>query len=538
RNDAFPWPSIARIGKEAQRLSMRASATPGTSGLAGFASQIMDQSLSERSWRFSRDELNKAGHGPVVSGAQLIGLKDDGTPALDGEAGLKPRFSRSSLSGFFFTELLLQALSQLNPPRRSTSAAVDEGIRRIGRVVLAAAADTPDDERDLMLTRLREAVDNVWDALGWTGDAVAGQPRRPEIRSGLDPDIAAQFVYLFDEITLRFGGNAVNFFAAARMPRARGAAAPALRVASVRLGSDFSRAALVDYKISSGGTIVPQLGLCDRYQFATGALLDAAIDNHIQPAIVEALARAGCLSATDLVTACSGRSTSSPGPMSADFAARFRHRILEPAGQALLDVCNSASADLVAGLIQFELADLVRAGGGRLSLLAAEFDRHAAAAGAKRFALAETNFRVSRRALSSTLRACIRPVAVKIAATLSNYDCDLIMLTGNLPALGDVESELLAILPLAPHRIINLLHRQSSLLQPAADEANIALLSTRAVGVALASRTSLGATGFNLITSTVDYPASGTRRQPLIGRERPPIAGYRTHVTGHEEGHS
>lgn len=55
RTDAFAWPSLVRVGKEARRLSQRPSAAPGETGLHGLVRGICDLQPHPSVWRFARE---------------------------------------------------------------------------------------------------------------------------------------------------------------------------------------------------------------------------------------------------------------------------------------------------------------------------------------------------------------------------------------------------------------------------------------------------------------------------------------------------
>ena len=83
----------------------------------------------------------------------------------------------------------------------------------------------------------------IWETLGWGQWYTTKQGMRdtrpdyrvsPEVRCSWDEATCTQLVYLYNEITEKFQGDARHFFAL--MGRKRGADAPSLRIANVDIG--------------------------------------------------------------------------------------------------------------------------------------------------------------------------------------------------------------------------------------------------------------------------------------------------------------
>jgi hypothetical protein len=242
RTDAFAWTSLVRIGAEAQRLALRVNATDGVTGLADIASGLDQTAASHSLWRFSTADGGTRSS-PMVTGEALRHLSEVGdvVPRADGlladpkaetDAGLdraptpamRPRFSPSSLIGFFVVELLLHTIAEINSadPASQFADVTGEGtaIRHIERVVIASPLAMPTQDRQLLIERVNNAIDLVWRTQQWDQAGPLDHPPRPQLSLGLGPDVGLQLVYLFGAVRDTFNGGSVTWWTASGAARA------------------------------------------------------------------------------------------------------------------------------------------------------------------------------------------------------------------------------------------------------------------------------------------------------------------------------
>jgi hypothetical protein len=546
RRDAFQWPSLVRIGHEAERLSRRASATPGITGLTSLRGRLADTDLSPSNWRFSRDTMANSAVGAtggatgrIVSGPALDHLREDGT--LVGHSAtslpaLRPRFSNSSILGFFIGEILVHALAQINAPSYATRLDTPVRTRTITRVIVTCPAATSHEERELLLQRAEDAVDLIWRANQWAtseatvvgrdfGDGASrnSAPPRPRVTLGLDIDLASQFVYLFDEIRGRFAGNAAEFVDLARRPRPGRRATPSLRIASIDASAERTHSAVLGYDLDRGGAMTPTLEHANQHSIGTDALVAAVVQHHVIQPIARALAHAGVSDAAAFLSDALTKGQAGSVVSDPHFAARIKGKILVPAAKALADWYTQSAPGARLGISHIQLSKLVPITDRHLAPLADAFDAAAARAGAEHFRLDQVLLTLRLRDVEATLEDGIRPLLDAIAADLGPRECDMVLLNGPLSALPIFELGLRKRLGMAPWRIINMHQKSYALLNTPRVAGSTASHSTSShtnspqrasrawltgsVGAWIASRSEVGHNQFALMTGRL--PARG-----------------------------
>ena len=462
RPDAFAWPSLMRVGAEGRRLSLRASATPGLTGMTNLRSALANSEARSAIWRFSRADDQGSEPGPVVAGEMLAHVTEDGS-VIGSSAhalapALRPRFSPSALLGLFAAEVVLHAMAQINRP----AAIGDAGeARYLRRLIVTCPAAASDEERRLLLGRIEGGIDLVWAACGWSGAHGQFLPGKPVVTAGLDAGLSAQLLYLYDEVAGRFGGDMRQFAGLTRGTEAAPGGTETLTIASLDFTSAATGLAIVEYNLGHDSAVRPQLVLADRSQVGGASLIDAIAAAMIVPAIGEALAACGHPQPWQLLEtalACGalpGDAGAGPGDGEPGLAEKVVQRIIRPAASAFLDLYQDLPQGVAgAGLHRARLGDLVERGGGRLEPVGGQVEAMATRQGAEGFDLAGVCVDLSPRAVSRLLDAHLEPLFARVAEVVEHYDCDLLLLTGPFSRLPRLKEQLVNRLALAPHRIV------------------------------------------------------------------------------------
>jgi hypothetical protein len=545
RTDAFQWPSLVRVGTEAERLALRTSATPGVTGRHSLFAGLNEIAVSDAVWRFSRDDASGVDQGPIVAGEALTHLTEDGTVIgrfdQSGVPAIRPRFSESSLIGLFAGELLMHALVQINQPQWSgagngaASAACGSAVpsteatagatRQLQRILVTVASAVSDEDRRLLQTRIEGAIDLLWKAMRWDDEATVARPPKPQVSLGIGADVSAQLVYVFDEITTRFGGDATEYLQVLRRPAADRPAS-VFRIARIDFESASTGLTVVDYDVTNEGGVRPTISAAERSTVGRDAVLAAFADGEIWPAIADQLQAAGVADARAFLSAIMADRAAQAGvALPGHFARRFDGKIIRPAAESCLRSCETAPARAADAARVFTLKTLVARGGGRLDGLAKPFNAAAAAAGATGFRLENVTVRVRQRHAAVLIRQALDPVLAPFCSLIAGAACDQVLLEGRLAQLPDLVDELRRRLALPAHCIV-----VAAQLAPSAVAAPVGsgrdgeahlqsqprIGSTRmagAVGAYLASQQALHAANFKFLTG--DLAASLQHYRPV-----------------------
>ncbi len=501
RSDAFLWPSLMRVGVEAHRHSLAASAVRGVTGQGRLRSSLKHEAAQDTVWRFGRDDPTALEPGSMVAGPLLSHIDEDGNVVGDAAASrpgaqtLRPRFSHSSLLSLFVAELVLHALAQANSDRGRAGAGE---LLKLRRVMVTCPADADEEERRLLHRRVKAGVALVWRGFGWHEDDKEKGPAPPVIPDvvlGLDAGLSAQLLYVFDEVQDRSAGSAQRFISRIHgtpVYPGRGGTT----VASLDLGSAATALIVTRYALDAQGDMHPQLVFADRSPVTNRGLIDRIIECIIRPCIEKTAAATGYPSPQGFISHLFGGNSgaSSQAPR---IATRLAHNVLEPAAQGLLALCGAQDGGLatVRGQRTASLATLVDLGGGRLDPLASQVDELAVQHSARGFALGSVEVVFSGRQIVQLTHTHFEELFDLVTDVVREHRCDLLLLSGANAHLTRAKAQLLQRLPIAPHRIVELESRHFDIVERVGDRLASGIDRCRQlalIGLALAGNDQLG----------------------------------------------
>ncbi len=498
RNDAFVWPTIARIGGEAARLANHRRGTEGSTGLSSPKRYLWDTDRFESGWRFNV-AANRAEIEPHATGAPFSNLINElGEALYDPELPeekrmpvFMPHYARSSLMTFLLAEILVHALTQINSPAQRLKQGHPEKPRHLRSIIVTVPPSMPKPEREIYAGRLEQAMALVWKALGWhpEDDGMDEEGRQlawppfPEVHAEWDEATCAQAVYLFSEVHEHFAGRAEDLF---RCLRRSGSSDPGrvITVASIDIGGGTTDLVVADYRLDQGQGanvyILPEQRFRDGFKRAGDDLLLEVIQKLLVPAIEEALRQFGVQEPAALLSRLIG---SEPIPVQ-DEALRqqLALEVLYPVGLKILrdyekydPIRAPESRTLTFGEL---LPGEERPSDHVLDYIAQGVKRATGSAEA-RFDLLGVSlyidlYRLHRFFLEDQLE--IAKTIGALCEIVYLYDCDVLLLSGRPSRLPGVQALFRRLLPLPPDRIVPLngyragvwypFHREGRILDP------------------------------------------------------------------------
>lgn len=321
RRDAFQWPTIVRVGKEAGRLASRREGNEGSTGLSSPKRYLWDTERYEQGWRFNSSYV-KADAEPYATAAPLSGLINEYGEALyrlrdevEEEFERKmpvfqPHYSRSSLMTFMLSEVLLQALMQINSPAQRSKLEHAKTPRFLRSIILTVPPAMPKPEREIFRGNMLEAIGLVWKSLGWDKtdnniDFCSKESREqywpilPEVHIQWDEATSGQIVYLFNETQNNYAGRPEAFISAIVRPDK--ADKTKMTVATIDIGGGTTDLVINDYHLDYGENgrsgsnayIIPTQRFRDGFKVAGDDILLDVIRDVVIPSLVEGLKAAG-----------------------------------------------------------------------------------------------------------------------------------------------------------------------------------------------------------------------------------------------------
>ncbi len=482
RNKAFFWPSLVRVGAEAMRLIGDEEGTETTSGLSSPKRYLWDDSEVEQEWRYhnheSRQDL------PSVAKAAMVRLNDSGDVIEQVKAdqksrlrkrdrsqltpALRSRFSRSSLFGFMFGELIAQALVQINDPASRAGRAQSDLPRRLRRVILTLPTATQVQEQAIIRSRAQGAIRLLWQMAGMP-EAASVTTAQPELVVEWDEASCTHLVYLYSEIVHRFEGQIDRYLRLRGKDRPRekgGAAAPSVRLACIDIGGGTTDLMITTYYGEENRVLHPVQVFREGFRIAGDELVRAVIEDIVIPQVRESVEDAGGIGVQDRLRELFGADVGGVGQQAIQLRRQFGIRVLAPLATALLERSEDTdvreafglTAAEVFGTREHELAP--DADGGEaadappaLALpgqLLDYIERPMALAGARDWHLAEFSLSASQADIARVVRNVFEDAFTNLTEVIGHLDCDIVLLTGRpsrLPALRALVEEKMAVMP-------------------------------------------------------------------------------------------
>lgn len=483
RHDVFVWPTMVRVGREATHLASRRRGTEGSTGISSPKRYLWDTEPYQRGWRLNVMSRHAEAGEPLATVAPFATLINDmGQPLYELEAVERmpvftPRYTRSSLMMFMLSEVLAQALMQINSPAQRLKQSHSETPRFLRSITLTVPPSMPKPERQLFLARVRQARNLVWKAMEWyppeaeipARDAELAEypiqafPPLPTIHVEWDEASCGQVVYLFSEVQNKFGGRTDEFFALMR--RANGKTSgddKKLTIGTIDIGGGTTDLVITDYELDEGQGvnvfITPKQRFRDGFKLAGDDIILQVIQELIVPALGQALEAHGLPQSEALLSRLIGHEA--VHVQDATLRQQLVLQVLYPLGLRLLqDYERYDPLDPVVGLGMQTIGELL--GKDQPS---EEVCRYVAGAvrgilGAKSpdFDLLAVPLKTNPRSLHDLFmkgRMDIYRTIQALCEVVFLYQCDVLLLTGRPSLLPGIQALFRALLPLPPGRIV------------------------------------------------------------------------------------
>lgn len=476
RENAFMWPSLTRVGREASRLALQRAGTEGSTGLSSPRRYLWDEARYQPGWRFNASGGSDEPQATALPFTLL--LNDEGQPlhALPEDDRLpvfSASYSRSSLMTFMLCELLAQAMMQMNSVAQRQRMPQSQAPRQLRHVILTLPSAMPKPEREIFRRRMQEAIALVWKAEGWhPADAAfdaASQAHSlrpvPDVQMEWDEATCGQMVWLFNETQVNFAGRAEDFFSSmARPDRPREAdelPGKSLRIASIDIGGGTTDLAITQYRLDDGQgnnvKITPRLLFREGFKVAGDDILLDVIQLWILPALQQSLQKAGLALAEPLMNKLFGHDSRMDGQ--ATLRQQVTLQLFIPLAQAVLERYENWNPLDSHSEINALFGELVpqKPASSVLAFVNGEIQR--TLGGDSRFDLLDVPLVVSMAQLHAEFlqhRMAIIPALRAMCEVVSLYQCDVLLLTGRPSRFPGIQALVRHLQPLPGSRILSL----------------------------------------------------------------------------------
>ena len=515
RTTAFAWPSPVRIGPEAARLATLSRCEQGSTGMSSPKRYLWDERNWKRTWRFN----TKSEKAPYVTRGPLAQrINASGTPLCcmddplftrnrafreqERESAFESLFTRSSLMMFLLVEIIQQALLTINSPGQRCRREASAEPRRLRQVIFTVPGGMPIAEQKIYKRWAKWAVHVLWEALGWGQYYVENPARRrrgeaadyrttPVIRCDWDEATCTQLVFIYNEITRKFQGDAQLFCEIMGRPRpfpGREGDAPSVRVATIDIGGGTTDLSITTFELASDEGATPRMAphpeFHDGFNLAGDDILRAVVAEHVLEAIGAAMAEAGVANTRAALAALFGRDTMDSSKEILNQRIQFIRQVAVPAALRVLSLYEQADMRGAGSGTVFRLGDCfvkpaaeadenktARAGKASGEQEAAPVfadglapmpsaaaldyltDYVRAHGGGADFDPLAIPIRVESRRVDDTVRTALKEVLANLCEVIHLYDCDVLLLTGRLSRWPGIAETICSMLPVPPSRI-------------------------------------------------------------------------------------
>ncbi|CNG04064.1 virulence factor SrfB [Yersinia frederiksenii] len=480
RDDAFIWPAITRVGREASRMALHRLGTEGSTGISSPRRYLWDEETYTPGWRFNETQSTQTDE-PLATAPPLTHLvNDDGQPLyslpLDERMPVfSPHYSRSSLMTFMLSELLAQALMQINSAAQRLKMTHANAPRQLRAIILTLPSAMPKPEREIFRRRMNEAIALVWKSMGWhpaddnfvsAADRAKSSVPVPSVQMEWDEATCGQMVYLYNETQVNFGGRTAAFFASMARPdkqlEAGESAGKTLRIASIDIGGGTTDLAITQYWLDDGignnVKISPRLLFREGFKVAGDDILLDVIQLYILPALQARLKQATVANTDVLMDKLFGND----GRMDGQSALRQQAtlQIFMPVGRAILEAYESFDPLETNAEIEASFAELLSQPPTTkvLEYINSEVQRELPADAGEfdilqvplvlRLSQLHGEFLSNRMSITQNLRS--------LAEVVSLYSCDVLLLTGRPSRFPGIQALFRHLQPLPNNRILSL----------------------------------------------------------------------------------
>lgn len=478
RRDAFLWPTIARVGREAGRLASRRRGTEGSTGLSSPKRYLWDEELYVPGWRFNC-AFNKAESEPHATAAPVAGLINEKGQALytldydDRMPVFHPHYSRSSLMTFMLSEVLAQALMQMNSPSQRLCMSHSRVPRHLRSIILTVPPSMPKPEREIFAKCMEQAIGLVWKSMGWhpeddpvnvsdPASRAQAWPWLPEVHVQWDEATCAQVVYLFNETQNTFAGRPQEFFATlARPDQPR---KDRITIASLDIGGGTSDLVVTEYRLDDGVGdnvyINPEQRFRDGFKVAGDDILLDVIRLFVLPPLSDALKQAGVAAPEALLSRLCGKE-----PLAVQEAVlrqQLTLQVFQPIGLRLLKAYEQYDPLDAAQSLNASFGELLAQAGEQPTEDVLNYFNQAVRRqlnNGHSFNLLDTPINLNLRRIHEAFiaeRLNISKSLQALCEVLQQYSCDVLLLTGRPSRLPGIQALFRKLLPLPPGRILPL----------------------------------------------------------------------------------
>ena len=467
----FVFPSFLRLGDEAKFLMYNANNGMQTKERLSICSSpkryLWDKRKRKNEWEYvSLNSGSQTGEDPIWIEGISNQINEDGSLSENGEQGDMCLYSRRSLMTFAFLEILCQARMQINShqfreemgnissPRRVKRIIITcpTAMSRVEQIELRSAAE----EAFVILDRYLSCESNEMLDYKSTAKKIEIIPSVQSLKNieertewTYDEATCSQFVYLCAELAERYKNNCEEYFNLYGKIRndLENYNKKSITIGSLDIGAGTTDLMICAYEYSSTGqTTIKPIPLFWESFYIAG---DDMLKSFVQQIIIEGphalvsnrLKKMGIQNITKLLADFFGGDTNRLTANQRMLRRNFNLQVSVPIALKYLDAAQKQIKHAV-----FQWEDIFTTLKPN-SMLLDEFYSHFG------FRIEEVEWEFNEDVVNALIVSQFDDLLKKIAAAMSAYQCDVVILSGRPTSLKQIENIFLKYYPVSPNRL-------------------------------------------------------------------------------------
>jgi hypothetical protein len=375
----------------------------------------------------------------------------------DDIGAFKATYSRSSLMMFLISELIAQALSCINSPKKRFGLPNSKCARRLRRIILTIPTAMPLAEQNILKCWAKMAVEAVWYSMDWWVDYFEKKDTTdfrasPDIRCDWYESTCTQMIWIYNELSKKFQNNGYELFKL--LGKTRNVKKKdqknndyyededTLRIASIDVGGGTTDISIVTYHIleprSATPFLIPHQDFRDGFNVAGDDIMRDIVINIVNKALIEAATKNGVRDATNIFT----KLFQDTVEMGQDVnkiqtelqRSQFVAHISVPVALHILkcyEETDMAGDDLE---VEIKIGEILGVDESStfnyLRNTANYINKRLQNAGWRDFSVLDFSFHVNMREVDLSVNKVIEPILVGLGEIINLYDCDILIMTG------------------------------------------------------------------------------------------------------------
>lgn len=473
---AFTWPSLVRVGVEAQRMAILNTAENSNSIMSSPKRYLWDTEKRIFPWTYISQKNDNFAKPALYGIAELF--TEDGTyletqrelheqdPEIYQQAipAINPYFSRSSLMSFAMVEIFLQAINFVNSYEFRKKQGQEYLPRRLKRIVLTCPTAMLETEQIKLREHARDAVKALKQYFGTSfidkNLTIIPDPkdvgRQADKRKEWNFDEATcnQLAFIYGEIHDKFLNNANLYIKTLGKKRTdtKFPDLPSVTIASVDIGGGTTDLMIANYQANPKANIsvlTPEPKFWEGFNLAGDDIVKRVIERIILPRFKEVAEKQGAVNIVNTMNFLFGPILGKTTALDKLMKRQFANQIAIPMA---FEILQHSAEERQAELLNFDsfFVNYSRPNQKLIDYLNTNFRK----AGATDFDIEKITWQIDSQKTNIVVKDVVEKMIGDLAGIIAQYHCDFVLLSGRPSTLPIIKDLFLKFLPVTPDRII------------------------------------------------------------------------------------